>query len=85
MAKARPDHPAVAIRPRRDKGDLPVAARPPPLAPTDIVDGREQRVWKMPPSADRAKLRSKTFPGIARAMAEQWAGPVEAALKGGDR
>lgn len=44
----------------------------PPLEPTDIVDGREQRVWKMPPSADRAKLRSKTFPGIAKAMAEQW-------------
>lgn len=31
-----------------------------------------------------AKLRSKTFPGIARAMAEQWAGPVYAALKGGE-
>lgn len=57
----------------------------PPLAPTDIVEGREQRVWKMPPSEDRAKLRSKTFPGIARAMAEQWAGPVnEEALKGGE-
>ena len=57
----------------------------PPLAPTDIVDGRDQRVWKMPPSADRAKLRSKTFPGIARAMAEQWAGPVmDEALKGGE-
>lgn len=48
----------------------------PPLAPTDIVEGREQRVWKMPPSADRAKLRSKTYPGIARAMAEQWAGEI---------
>lgn len=46
----------------------------PLLQPTKIVEGREQRVWKMPPSADRAKLRSKTFPGIARAMAEQWAG-----------
>lgn len=46
----------------------------PPLKPTDIVDGREQRVWKMPPSPDRAKLRSKTYPGIARAMAEQWGG-----------
>lgn len=44
------------------------------LIPTDIVDGREQRVWRMPPSKNRAKLRSKTFPGIARAMAEQWAG-----------
>ena len=31
-----------------------------------------------------AKERSKTYPGIARAMAEQWAGPAEAALKGGD-
>lgn len=46
----------------------------PTLQPTQIVDGRKQRVWRMPPSADRAKLRSKTFPGIARAMAEQWAG-----------
>ncbi len=46
----------------------------PLLIATDIVDGREQRVWRMPPSADRAKLRSKTFPGIAKAMAEQWAG-----------
>ena len=44
----------------------------PPLEPTNIVDGREQRVWKMGPSKDRAKLRSKTFPGIARAMATQW-------------
>ena len=31
-----------------------------------------------------AKERSKTYPGIARAMAEQWAGPAEAALKGGE-
>ena len=46
----------------------------PPLVPTDIVDGREQRVWKMPPSQDRAKERSKTYPGIAKAMAEQWGG-----------
>lgn len=46
----------------------------PLLHPTEIVEGREQRVWKMPPSAERAKLRSKTFPGIAHAMAEQWAG-----------
>ena len=44
----------------------------PKLRPTNIVDGREQRVWKLPPSEDRAKLRSKTFPGIGRAMAEQW-------------
>jgi hypothetical protein len=44
----------------------------PELQPTAIVQGREQKNWKMPPSADRAKLRSKTFPGIAKAMAEQW-------------
>jgi hypothetical protein len=44
----------------------------PRLKPTDIVEGREQNIWKMPPSADRQKLRSKTFPGIARAMSEQW-------------
>ena len=48
----------------------------PPLVPTNIVDGREQRIWKMPPSADRAKERAKTFPGVARAMAEQWAGDI---------
>lgn len=44
----------------------------PLLVPTDIVPGREQRIWKMPPGPDRAKERSKTFPGIAQAMAEQW-------------
>jgi hypothetical protein len=44
----------------------------PKLMPTNIVSGREQRIWKMPPSADRAKMRSKTFEGIAKAMAEQW-------------
>ena len=44
----------------------------PKLEPTNIVDGREQRIWKMPPGTERAKERSKTFPGIAQAMAEQW-------------
>lgn len=44
----------------------------PKLVPTNIVDGREGKVWKMAPSPDRAKLRSKTYPGIAEAMAEQW-------------
>lgn len=44
----------------------------PKLSPTNIVDGRDQKVWKMPPSADRAKLRSKTYEGIAQAMAIQW-------------
>lgn len=44
----------------------------PALAPTQIVEGREQRVWKMPPGPERAKERSKTFQGVADAMAEQW-------------
>ncbi|MCP4813224.1 MAG: DNA cytosine methyltransferase, partial [Planctomycetaceae bacterium] len=39
----------------------------PELKPTDIVEGREQRIWKMPPSDERAKLRSLTYPGIAQA------------------
>jgi site-specific DNA-cytosine methylase len=44
----------------------------PKLEPTNIVEGREQKIWKMSPGPERAKLRSKTFPGIAKAMAEQW-------------
>jgi len=44
----------------------------PPLQPTKIVEGREQRIWKLPPSKDRWKLRSITYQGIANAMAEQW-------------
>ena len=44
----------------------------PKLTPTDIVDGREARVHKLPPSADRWKIRSTTYPGIAAAMAQQW-------------
>ena len=44
----------------------------PLLKPTNIVEGREARVHKMPPSADRWKLRSMTYSGIADAMGEQW-------------
>jgi hypothetical protein len=44
----------------------------PPLMSTVIDQGREQRLHKLPPSPDRAKLRSKTYDGIAKAMAEQW-------------
>ena len=44
----------------------------PKLQPTNIVEGREQRIWKMPPSIDRWKLRSTTYKGIAEAMATQW-------------
>lgn len=45
-----------------------------PLRPTNIVEGREARVHRMPPSVDRWKLRSRTYDGIAAAMAEQWGG-----------
>ncbi len=44
----------------------------PLLKPTDIVEGREARVHKMPPSPDRWKDRSRTYLGIADAMAQQW-------------
>lgn len=44
----------------------------PPLIPTDIVDGREPRVHKMSPGPNRWKERSRTYGGIAKAMAEQW-------------
>lgn len=44
----------------------------PKLEPTDIVEGRENRVHRMAPSKDRWKNRSRTYSGIAKAMAEQW-------------
>ncbi len=44
----------------------------PRLQPTNIVSGREARIHKLPPSKDRAKLRSITPRGIADAMADQW-------------
>lgn len=44
----------------------------PKLTPTNLVDGREARIHKMPPSPDRWKKRSETFQGIADAMAQQW-------------
>jgi hypothetical protein len=43
-----------------------------PLIPTEIVEGREAKVHRMPPGADRWKLRSLTYQGIADAMALQW-------------
>ncbi|MBN9347489.1 MAG: hypothetical protein J0I48_15045 [Devosia sp.] len=49
----------------------------PPLIPTNVVAGREQRVHLMPPGPDRWKERSRFFPGIAKAMAEQWGGWAE--------
>lgn len=44
----------------------------PPLKPTNVVGGREPRVHHAPPSPDRWKSRSRTFEGIAEAMAAQW-------------
>ncbi len=44
----------------------------PLLVPTDIVEGRVARVHRMPPGPDRQRERSRFFPGIAKAMAEQW-------------
>lgn len=44
----------------------------PLLRPTDIVSGRVARVHRMPPSPERWKERSRTYPGIAWAMATQW-------------
>ena len=46
--------------------------RLPKLIPTNIVSGRENRIHKMPPSPNRGKERSRTYPGIAAAMGEQW-------------
>ena len=43
-----------------------------PLRPTNIVDGRDDRIHKMPPGPNRWKERSRTYQGIAQAMAEQW-------------
>ena len=44
----------------------------PPLKPTKLVEGREPRVHHEPPSPERWKNRSRTYQGIADAMAEQW-------------
>lgn len=46
----------------------------PKLVPTSDMKTGEQACWKMPPSPDRAKNRSRTYQGIANAMAEQWGG-----------
>lgn len=46
----------------------------PKLVPTNIVAGREARVHRMPPGPNRWRERSRTFQGIADAMADQWGG-----------
>lgn len=52
----------------------------PLLVPADVVDGREARIHKMAPSPDRWKERSRTFPGIAKAMAKQWGDYVKTTM-----
>jgi site-specific DNA-cytosine methylase len=47
----------------------------PPLVPTRIVEGRRARVHREPPGPDRWKNRSRTYQGIADAMAAQWGTP----------
>ena len=49
----------------------------PKLEPTDVVEGRDQRIWRLPPTRDRAKIRARTFQGVAKAMADQWGGKNE--------
>lgn len=46
----------------------------PKLVPTNIVEGREAKVHRMPPGPDRWKNRSRTYEGIATAFAAQWGG-----------
>ncbi len=46
----------------------------PPLTATNVVEGREARVHRMPPGPDRWRERSRFFAGIAEAMADQWGG-----------
>jgi len=48
----------------------------PALVPTNVVEGRAQRIHRMSPGPDRWRERSRFFPGIATAMADQWGGPV---------
>lgn len=50
----------------------------PKLVPTNVVDGREARVHKMPPGPNRWKERSRTFEGVAEAMASQWSDVLNA-------
>jgi hypothetical protein len=51
-----------------------------PLRPTNCVTGRADRIHKMPPGPDRAKLRSETYQGIADAMAAQWPAELQGRL-----
>lgn len=58
----------------------------PDLEPTNVVAGRESRIHKMAPGPNRGRERSRTYPGIAWAMADQWGGlpPLLTGVKWGD-
>lgn len=47
-----------------------------PLEPSNIVEGRDQRIWKMAPSENRKRDRSTTYDGIAKAIVCQWASQI---------
>lgn len=49
----------------------------PPLVPSNPVAGREPAVHRASPSPDRWRERSRTYPGLAKAMADQWGTEVE--------
>lgn len=51
-----------------------LAHKLPVLTPTNKVEGRAHRIWKMPPGINRKRDRSETYQGIADAFAEQWGG-----------
>lgn len=53
----------------------------PHLVPTDTVEGRLGRIHKLPPGPDRWKERSRTYSGIAAAIARQWGDYVAAQMK----
>lgn len=53
----------------------------PPLWATCLVEGRDQRIHRMSPGPDRWKERSRTYEGIAAAMADQWGGLEPLALE----
>jgi hypothetical protein len=57
----------------------------PPLTPTNIVAGRVERVHRMSPSPTRARERSATYTGIAKAMAEQWSAAQHAPQPGAEK
>lgn len=54
----------------------------PRLISTDIVSGREERIWKMPPGPNRKRDRSVTYVGIANAIVDQWGAHIKNQLKG---